>query len=68
MILSGNNSYTGGTTVSGGTLKLGNLNALGTGGLTANNGTVDLAGFSPAVDTLNGSAGKITSNAPALFL
>ena len=62
LILTGNNSYTGGTTISGGTLKLGNLNALGTGGLTANNGTVDLAGFSPAVDTLNGSAGKITSS------
>ena len=64
LILTGNNSYTGGTTVSGGTLKLGNLNALGTGSLTADNGTVDLAGFSPVVASLNGLAGRITSNAP----
>ena len=60
--LTGANTYIGGTTVSGGTLQLGNISALGTGGLTANNGTVDLAGFSPTVSTLNGAAGTITSS------
>ena len=35
--LSGNNSYSGGTTVTTGTLIAGHVNALGTGGLTINN-------------------------------
>jgi autotransporter-associated beta strand protein len=65
--LTGNNSYTGGTTVSAGTLTLGNNLAMGaaSGGLTANGGTLDLAGFSPSVGVLAGAAGTITSSATA---
>ena len=62
LALAGSNAYSGGTTVSGGTLQLGNASALGTGGLTANNGTVDLASFSPTVSSLSGAAGTITNS------
>ena len=64
-VLSASNGYNGGTTVSGGTLQLGNNAALGSGGLTANNGTLDLAGFSPTVPSLNGQAGTITNSGTA---
>ena len=60
--LSGTNTYSGGTLVTGGTLHVGSINALGTGGLAVNNATVDLAGFSPSITTLNGTAGTITSS------
>ena len=65
LILGGSNTYNGGTTVSAGTLRMGNAKALGTGGLTANNGTVDLAGYSPTVLSLAGSAGTITNSSSA---
>jgi fibronectin-binding autotransporter adhesin len=35
------NTYTGGTTINSGTLKINNANALGTGALTINGGTID---------------------------
>ena len=38
--ISGNNTYTGGTTVSDGTLVVANVNALGTGGLTINSAAI----------------------------
>jgi autotransporter-associated beta strand protein len=62
--LTGANGYSGGTIVSGGTLQMGSNNnsALGTGGLTANAGVLDLNGNSPTVTTLNGAAGTITSS------
>jgi len=59
--LTGSNSYSGATTVSAGTLKLANVNALGAGDLTANGGTLDLNGKSVAVGALSGSGGTITS-------
>ena len=68
LTLAGSNSYGGGTTVSGGTLQLGNSSALGTGGLTADAGVVDLAGFSPTVNTLNGLSGTVTSSAGSAAL
>ena len=55
------NTYSGGTTISAGILRTNNNNALGTGGLTANGGTLDLATFSPTVTSLSGSAGLITT-------
>ena len=60
LLLTASNGYNGGTTVGGGTLQVGNLNALGSGGLTANAGLVDLNGNSIGVTTLGGTAGTIT--------
>jgi autotransporter-associated beta strand protein len=65
-ILSGTNIYLGGTTVNGGTLQLGNNSALGAGGLTANAGVVDLAGYSPTQAYLAGAAGTITNSSTNL--
>ncbi|MBX2893854.1 MAG: autotransporter-associated beta strand repeat-containing protein [Cyclobacteriaceae bacterium] len=49
LALSGNNTYTGGTTLSAGTLAINSATAIGTGALTINGGTLD-----------NTSAGSIT--------
>ncbi len=46
--VSGDNSYTGGTTVNGGTLVAGNGQAFGTGDVVVNNATLDLNRFSIA--------------------
>jgi autotransporter-associated beta strand protein len=54
------NTYSGGTTISAGQINLGIANALGTGGLTINSGTLDLRGFSIALANLSG-AGTITN-------
>lgn len=51
-ILSGSNNYSGGTTITAGTLQLGNDNALGTGILTLSGGTV----------TANGGAHSLGNN------
>ena len=63
LTLTGSNSYSGGTTVSDGTLQLGSTNALGTGSLTVDGGTLDLHSFSPSVGALSGAGGNITTNA-----
>ena len=58
LTLIGNNSYSGGTTISGGTLQLTSNNGLGStsGSLTVNSGGVlDINGYSPTVGALNGS-------------
>ena len=47
-------------------MQLGNNSALGTGGLTANAGVVDLAGFSPSVASLSGAAGILTNSGGSL--
>jgi fibronectin-binding autotransporter adhesin len=60
--LSGANTYSGGTTVNGGTLQAGSPAAFGTGVLTANAGTIDLAGYNVTVGNLSGTAGTITNN------
>ncbi len=62
-VLSGANTYTGGTTITAGTLTLGNAAGLGAaaGALTINGGTLNLAGFSPTVASLNGTSGNITN-------
>jgi autotransporter-associated beta strand protein len=61
-VLSGNNTYSGATTVTAGTLQLGHANALGvtTSGLVVN-GTLDLNGNSITKSTLSGETGNITS-------
>lgn len=67
LTLSGNNSYTGGTTVSAGTLRLGSATALPTdGALTVNGGTVDFNGNNITVASLSGSGGTISLGASTL--
>jgi T5SS/PEP-CTERM-associated repeat protein/autotransporter-associated beta strand protein len=64
LILQGADSYSGGTTVTSGTVQLGNTLALGAapGRLAVNAGTVDLHGFSPMIGALSGiSGGSITT-------
>ncbi len=62
LLLTASNTYTGGTTVSGGVLELGNSAALGlnTAALAVNAGTLNLNGFSPTVGAVNG-AGTINN-------
>ena len=67
VLLGGNNSYTGGTTVTGGSLQMGNWSSLGgaggsSGPLTVTAGTLDLNGNSPTVGALSGAAGTITNS------
>ena len=65
--LTGSNSYTGGSTVSGGTLKLGNNNALGNGAvaLTGTSAVLDLDSRNVSVTSLTGTAGsQIVSSTP----
>ncbi len=61
LVLSGANTYTGGTVVSAGTLKLSGAGTLGstTGALTVNGGTLDLNGASQTVASLSGTGGGI---------
>jgi len=65
-VLSGSNSYSGGTTVSAGTLVLGHANALSSGGVTVNGGTLDLNGLSVTANQLRGSGGTIALGGGAL--
>ena len=65
---SGVNTFTGGTTLAAGNLALGNAGALSSGPVSVNGGQLDLAGFSPAISTLNGSGGVITNSGVAATL
>ena len=64
LTLSNSNSYTGGTTITNGTIQLGNNYGLGaaTGNLTMNGGALDLNGYSGTVAALNGDAGSSITN------
>jgi len=61
LTVSGSNSYSGGTTLSSGSLQIGNANALGTGSLAVNGGTLDLHGYSASVGALSGTGGSVTN-------
>ncbi|MBZ3672710.1 autotransporter-associated beta strand repeat-containing protein [Salmonella enterica subsp. enterica serovar Senftenberg] len=57
LTLSGANSYTGGTTISGGTLVANNVEALGTGDVT-NNATLELNTGGDFTNAISGSGGS----------
>jgi autotransporter-associated beta strand protein len=67
LILTGNNSFTGISTISTGTLQLGNSSALGAG-ITTANGTLDLNGYSPTLGSLSGSGTVLSSVAGSITL
>ena len=70
LILSGANTFTGGTTIDGGCVKLGNggnlrlgsVSAIGNGGLTMVSGRLDLQAFNLTVTALTGSGGTIQND------
>lgn len=59
--LTGSNAYSGGTSLTAGTLRLGNAFALGaaSGSLAVNGGTLNLNGFSVTVGALSGALGGV---------
>ncbi|HAF5134364.1 TPA: autotransporter outer membrane beta-barrel domain-containing protein, partial [Salmonella enterica] len=67
LTLSGANSYTGGTTISGGTLLASNVEALGTGSVT-NNATLELNTGGDFDNAISGSGNVVKSGADTLAL
>ncbi len=66
-ILTGNNTYAGGTTVSAGTLQSGAAGAFaGNTAYTVNGGTLNLNGYGLTMSALSGSGGSITLGSAAL--
>ena len=65
VLLSGANGYTGGTTITSGTLRAGSGTALGTGSLAVNAGRLDLNGQSLVIGTLSGSSGGVIASSVA---
>ncbi len=64
--LSGNNGYTGATTISAGTLRCAADQSLGSGDLTINGGTLDLQSYSDSVAALTLNSGNITGTSGLL--
>ncbi|EEC0441373.1 autotransporter outer membrane beta-barrel domain-containing protein [Salmonella enterica subsp. enterica] len=67
LTLSGTNSYTGGTTISGGTLVANNVEALGTGDVT-NNATLELNTGGDFTNAISGSGQVVKSGDETLTL
>ncbi|EOK5225673.1 autotransporter-associated beta strand repeat-containing protein [Salmonella enterica] len=67
LTLSGTNSYTGGTTISGGTLVASNVEALGTGDVT-NNATLELNTGGDFTNAISGSGQVVKSGDKTLTL
>lgn len=71
VLLSGNNTYAGGTTLSSGTLVLGHANAMGDGTVAINGGTLDLNGVAAVLAGVTNTAASSTitnSNASSATL
>jgi autotransporter-associated beta strand protein len=69
LTLSAANTYTGPTTIAGGTLRAGNATAFGTGAVAVNAGGLDLNGNAVVIGILSGSTGaSIFSSAGAASL
>jgi fibronectin-binding autotransporter adhesin len=74
LILSGNNTYTGATSVTGGILRAGSINGIGKGGLGLNDTAgvvVDFNNFNAAISYLNGggpTGGNITLGTATLTI
>ena len=67
VILGGNNSYTGGTTVVAGTLRAGSPGGFANNtAYTVNGGTLDLNGFNLTMSSLNGTGGTVNLGSAAL--
>jgi autotransporter-associated beta strand protein len=66
LTLSAANTYTGLTTISGGTLAYGVANALSTGGITLNGGVLDIASFSDSVGQVTLTTGNIVGTTGTL--
>jgi autotransporter-associated beta strand protein len=66
LALTGSSSFSGGSTLSAGTLRVSNTAALGTGSLAVNGGTLDLRS-SLSVGTLSGTGGTITGGTTGSF-
>ena len=65
VLLSGSNGYTGGTTITSGTLRAGSGTALGTGSVAVNASGLDLNGQALAIGTLSGSSGGVITSSVA---
>ncbi len=68
LTLAASNGYSGGTTVSGGTLQLGNASALGSGTVAVSGGVLDLQGNSAATGAVTLAAGSIINSGLAASL
>ena len=60
--ITNNNTYTGGTTISAGVMRVANPNALGNGPLTMTGGTLDLNGTNLNLLTLSGTGGTLITD------
>ena len=64
IILAGNNTYTGATTVSAGTLQAGSANGFSQGSAFTVNSILDVHGFNSSIGSLSGT-GTVLNNGPA---